>query len=162
MLFVIAALLLASPTVAGNKVVIDPRTSYQNLHAPRCEEVITQWRSIKNIKDPEKIGFYVLFLRNDLERCELSPAAVGETEKSLKSYERHFRGNDSFCGLLKGQWKSIKREMKTNAEVGYFVRYLREDLTSCKMSPREVNETENSLQGYERSYNQLVREQTKK
>lgn len=41
---------------------------------------------------------------------------------------------------------------KRDAEVGFFVRYLRNDLARCKKGPEFVGETEESLQKYERAY----------
>jgi hypothetical protein len=91
--FVVMALLFASPAVAENKVVLDPRVSQPNLFAPNCKIVKDQWQSVKKAEkgDPARIGYFVRYLRYDLERCKYSPKAVGETPANLLAYERAYK-----------------------------------------------------------------------
>ena len=47
-------------------------------------------------------------------------------------------------------------EERRQSEIGYFVKFLRQDLKRCQKDPSFVKETEQSLQKYERAYAEAV------
>jgi hypothetical protein len=78
------------------------------------------------------------------------------------------------CELVPKQWSLIVDDAtdkatkgntvdraKSEAEIGYFVRYLRDDLVRCKKGPTFVGETEESLQKYERAYLRSIKKAKK-